>query len=171
MEAVMAGQQVDKKTGEVTGQAGADAGELSPQVVAQFVEMVRLIPTDEGNAMDRIAEQILNSASWEDLDAAWSTDQTDKLVGVEQKIDTLSVQPSTYAGGLPFFLVVHATDLRSGDPVVWSTSSVSMCVQLAKAFHAGWLPLKAKIVQAERASRNGYYPQHLQILDRYAVSV
>ncbi len=159
-------QQVDKSTGEVSSSNGV--GDLSPAVVAQFVEMVRLIPQDEGAAMDRIAEQILTAGTWEDLDAAWQTDKIAHLLEVEQKIESLSVQPSSYAGGLPFFLVVHAVRLDTGEVCVWSTSSVSMCLQLAKAYHAQWLPLKAKIVQAERASRNGYHPQHLAILDRYA---
>lgn len=160
---------VDTVTGEVLP-AGAN-GDLSPAVVNQFVEMVRLIPTSDDGAMDRIAAQILNAESWEELDAAWSTDKIDHLLKIEQKIESLSVLPSTYSGGLPFFLVVHATRLDTGEQIVWTTSSVAMCLQLARAFHAGWLPLKAAIVQAERPSRNGYYPQHLAILDRYGVNV
>lgn len=162
-------QTVNPATGEVIERG--DGVDLSPAVVAQFVEMVRLIPHDDTAVMDRIAAQILASDSWEDLDAAWQTDNIKHLLNVEQRIESLGVQPSTYAGGLPFFLVVHAFRLDNGDEITWTTSSVAMCLQLAKAYHAGWLPIKAKIVQAERASRNGYYPQHLAVLDRYGVNV
>jgi hypothetical protein len=72
---------------------------------------------------------------------------------------------SEFAGGLPFFLIVDAADLETGELVTITTGAVSVVAQLAKAHQLGQIPgWRVVPRQAERPSASGYYPQHLEVM-------
>lgn len=146
---------------------GTEVEAISPETIEKFRAIVAALPQPEGSADDRIVSMLLDAASWEELDAPWQTTDLERLLGHDLRIESVSAMPSAFADGLGFFLVVNSYDMESGEELTWTTGSVSVVAQLAKAAHAGWLPLRAQLVQAERPTRRGYYPQHLVITDRF----
>lgn len=140
--------------------------ELSPKLMAMFTSMAVSIPDENENAYESIVSQIIGSTDWDQLDAPWETSDIAQLQGVTLRIDRLARRPSDIGGGLGFFLVVHATAVRTGEVHVITTGSVAVVAQLARAHMAGWLPLYAQFVIAERATANGFRPHHLKILGR-----
>lgn len=153
----MTGKTVARKAEENEGIV------LSENTLKMFANMVTMIPEAEGSAYDAILTSLLNAESWDQLDDPWDTSKTEMLIGVEQKITAITRRPSTYKGGLGMFLVVHAEDMRTNKPLVWTTGSVAMVGQLVRAYARGWMPLYAEIIIAANPTQNGYYPQHLQI--------
>lgn len=143
------------------------AGELviSEEVRAMFASMVVAVPdADDGEGQNRILLTLLNATNWDDLDAPWDSQGGKAYDGQEQRIDSIMRRPSRFAGGLGFFLVVTAELSDTKEKIVWTTSSLSITVQLVKAYTMGVLPILAKLVVADTPSARGYFPQHLEIL-------
>jgi hypothetical protein len=58
--------------------------------------------------------------------------------------------------------VVHATHGKTGEKIVWTTSSTSVVAQLVRAHCGQWLPIWATVVVADKPTEAGYYPHHLR---------
>ncbi len=133
-------------------------------VVAQFVDMVATIPDwvdDGGLAM---AADIFQAKSAADLDARWRNVAEDRMVGVPVEVDHLEKAPSTIEdAALPFYLVVYGTDMRTGERIRFTTSSLAVSAQLAQAWVADWLPLPVRLTVGDKTAK-GFKPKHLEIL-------
>ena len=141
---------------------------LSPELARRFADMAMLIPSETGDATENILEVILAAPSWEDLSAPWETSKVDKLAGRVLRIDSVVRRPSDFKEGLGIFLVVRYVDVTTGEAGVFTTSSFSVVAQLVRAYAAGWLPLYASIIVAERATERGYKPHHLKVTGIHA---
>lgn len=137
---------------------------ISEQTRRQFAQMAMAIPDADGSGSERIVLAILNATNWDDLDAPWDKEPKDELVGKEMWIHTLMRRPSSFADGLGIFLVVRAKLVDEQREIVFSTSSVSVVAQLAKAFLLGALPICAVLRKSDRPTERGYWPQHLEII-------
>ena len=136
--------------------------EFPRELVAQFVQMATLIPSEDGSGMERIIEQLLSADSWEDLSDPWEATNAEKLRGKRLRVDSLMRRPSQYRGGLGIFLVVKSVDLGTGEAIVWTTSSQAVIAQLVRAYAKGWIPCVCEMVIADRPTERGYYPHHLR---------
>lgn len=152
--------------GEVAQQETAQGtvAEFPRELVARFVQMATLIPSEDGSGMERIIEQLLNAESWEDLSDPWESTNAEKLRGKRLRIDSLTRRPSQYPGGLGVFLVVKGVDLGTGEAIVWTTSAQAVIAQLVRAYAKKWLPCVAEMIIADRPTEAGYYPHHLRFL-------
>jgi hypothetical protein len=135
---------------------------LTPELERVFSQMVTAIPEDDGNAIEDILATIINAASWEDLNRAWESAKGEQLAGHMLRIETVTRHESDLAGSLGFFLVVKGVDTRTGEAFAWPTGSIAVVAQLARAYLAGWLPLFGEVIIAERPTKAGFRPQHLQ---------
>jgi hypothetical protein len=149
---------VDRKT--------EPAGEvmISEETRRQFASMAMAIPDADGSGSERIVLAILGAQSWDELDAPWDKEPKDELVGKEMWIHSLMRRPSSFADGLGIFLVVRAKLVDEAREIVFSTSSVSVVAQLAKAYMLGALPICAVLRKSDRPTERGYWPQHLEII-------
>lgn len=146
-------------------QPGADLTPIASEAtLATFAHMAAVIPDAEGAGMDNMLAAILGADSWDQLDAPWSTTSTDDAIGVVVTVTDLSRRPSDFAEGLGVYLIVSGYRTETGEPITYTTGSVSVVAQLVRAYAIGALPLTTKLVKAERASANGYYPVHLQVI-------
>jgi hypothetical protein len=148
-------------------QAGTDIAtvrELSAELVATFSQMAMIIPESDENAMEQIMLQVLQAGSWEQLSDPWETDNAEKLAGKTILIERVTRHKSDIAGGLGIFLVAHGIDMKSGEKMVFSSGSLGVMAQLVRAHTAGWLPLFAQLIIAERATADGFRPQHLKFV-------
>jgi len=137
---------------------------ISPETREMFASMVVAVPEADGSGTERILLSILNAKSWDELDDPWDTEKSAALVGVELAIHTITRHVSSYADGLGVFLVVHGKRLDDDTETVFSTGSVSVVAQLVRAYMLGAFPMYAKLVQSDKPTARGYYPQHLEIL-------
>jgi hypothetical protein len=137
---------------------------ISEETRRQFASMAMAIPDADGSGSERIVLAILAAETWDDLDAPWDKEPKDALIDKEMWIHTLMRRPSSYADGLGIFLVVRAKLVDSGREIVFSTSSISVVAQLAKAYLLDALPVLAVLRKADRPTERGYWPQHLELL-------
>jgi hypothetical protein len=138
------------------------------RLLEQFAEMAVAIPREDGDGTENILTQLFAAESWDDLNTPWDTSSVDDIIGKRLKLTHVTRRPSTFSGGLGQFLVCHLTDIRTGKTYVKSTGSIAIVGQIAMAYFKGWMPLQVEWVKAERATENGYYPQHLKLLDSFA---
>jgi hypothetical protein len=135
------------------------------KLLEQFAEMATAIPADLGGGTEDIVAKILSATTWDQLDEPWETSAIDDILGLTLHVTKVTRRPSTYQGGLGVFLVVHLTDTKTGKEYVKTTGAISVVAQLVRAYFMGVTALTIQWVRAERPSANGYYPQHLKVVD------
>lgn len=144
-------------------QAGTDQTELelSPALIERFKDMVSAIPlADTTGGQERLVEQILGSITQEALDKPWT--ERGLPLGVYVQVTGVEAAPSDFKGGLPFYLIADCVDVETGEAVKYTIGGTSAVCQLTAAFVNGLLPWVCKLVRAEKASANGFYPEHLE---------
>ena len=135
---------------------------LSAGVIAAYEAMIETVPESGGDGMDSILEAIAQAESPDDLDAPWRSAGLEDYINVPLVIRAIRKVPSDYQGGLPWFLVADAVVVPTGELVTITTGAVAPVAQLVRAYHQGWLPWTVIPRQSDRASKSGYYPQHLE---------
>lgn len=151
-----------------TGTEVVPAAILTPDLARRFADMAMMVPSETGDATENILAAILNADSWEGLSAPWDTTDVESIAGRVLRIDSVIRRPSDFRDGLNLFLVVHYVDVTTGEASVLTTSSVSVVAQLVRAYAAGWLPIYAEFVIAERPTEAGYRPHHLKVTGIHA---
>lgn len=156
--------ETEAPQGAPTDQADGQVS-VRPDVVEAYMALAVGIPEAGGDGAEGILLQILQTEDAADLDAPWRADGLSAYLGHPLRIDGLRRMPSEYGGGLPFFLIVDAADLTTGERVTVTTGAVSVVAQLARAFSLGQVPgWRVVPRQSERPSSSGYYPQHLEVM-------
>lgn len=138
--------------------------ELSAAVKEQFALMIQSAPRMSGGGVENILSQIFGADTPDALDKPW--DEIDRALplGVPILVDEFTVWESDFADGLGVYLVIDCTVLHSGEKVQYVTGSVSIVAALAKARSMGWFPLKCVAVEAQVPTKDGYKPQHLEVI-------
>lgn len=147
-------------------QPGTDlAPVISQELMSQFAAMAAGIPaaTDE-DAYESIVTQLINADGIDELNAPWDTADLSDLTGYRLRIDQIQRRDSDYAGGLGMYMVLKGVNLGTGDKFVFTTGSVSIVAQLARAWFLGGFPVTCEIQVADTPTKNGYRPQHLKVL-------
>lgn len=136
-----------------------------PALLERFAEMAVMIPADLGSGTEDILAKILSAKTWDELDEPWETSDIEDILGKTLHITKVQRRPSTFKGALGVFLVIHLQDAKTGQEYVKTTGSVSVVAQIARAYALGVTAMTVQWLRAERPSENGYYPQHLKVLD------
>lgn len=134
-------------------------------LLEHFAEMAVMIPSEDGSGTENILRKILSAKTWDELDEPWETSDIDDILGKDLSVTKVTRRPSSYAGGLGVFLVVHLMDQKTGQEYVKTTGSVSVVAQFARAYALGITAMTIRWLRSDRPSENGYYPQHLRIID------
>lgn len=138
---------------------------IRPEVVAAYSAMVADIPEAGADGYESILAQLAQAEDAAALDAPWRSDGLKEFLGHPLVINGLRRMESEFGGGLPFFLIVDAAVIETGELVTITTGAVSIVAQLAKAHSLGAIPGWRVIPrESERASSSGYYPQHLEVM-------
>lgn len=127
--------------------------------------LIEAVPeTDSSDAQYRIAQQILFAKDVSELDQPWSgTAGLGEYNGQEIVIHSIRRAPSSFKAGTGVFLILDV-EQATGEHTVVTTGSVSVVVQLLKAYDLNAFPLRVIPRVSDRESSNGYYPQHLEIV-------
>lgn len=137
---------------------------LPAKVVEAYSAMIADVPEAGGDGMAPILLALAQADHPDDLDAPWRSTGMEDLVNVPLLIQGIRKMPSDYPGGLPWFLVVDAAIIATGELVTFTTGAVSVVAQLAKAHALGAFPWRVIPRQSDRPSKAGYYPQHLEVI-------
>jgi hypothetical protein len=135
---------------------------MSAELVEQFAAMAMIIPSETTDAVESIVTQILSAPTWDALDDPWESTQAEALAGVVFRLIDVTRRPSSFRDGLGLFLVIHCINASTGEKFVWTSSATSVVAQIVRAYVAGWLPIYAELVIAERPTESGYRPHHLK---------
>jgi hypothetical protein len=135
--------------------------------MAAWDSMITQVPdAEEGGGLERILEAIAQAQSVADLDAPWRTHDAEQLAELPLTIRGITKAPSDYAGGLPWFLIVDAINETTGEAITFTTGSVNIVAQLVRTYTLGGFPCRARVVIPTKATRNGFFPPHLEYLAR-----
>ena len=138
---------------------------ISDATLQVFAQMAAGIPeADDTDAYESIVSQLLNAAGVDDLNAPWETDAADRLAGHQLVIQELTRRPSDYAGGLGMYLVAKGVDQANGERFTWTTGSIAIVAQLARAYFVGGVPIVCQVIVGDANPRTGRKPQHLHIV-------
>ena len=149
-------------------ESGKGLAALPKHVMDQFASMAMMLPETESDGGASIITAILSSKDVHELDATWGTKDPDKLVGDNLTILGATRSLSDFKDGLGVFLVVEAVLERTGETVTFTTGSMGIVAQIVRAAALDAFPLRAMIQRADKPTADGYYPQHLKILDQAA---
>lgn len=139
---------------------------IRPDLRAELERMLDAVPESDGEAWDRIITQIVTAGTPDELDTPWRAEGLKVYRNRRVLIRSIRRVPSSFEGGLGFFLVVEGADADSGETFTATTSSLAVVVQLLKAYDAGMLPLLCIPRLADKATERGFLPMHLEVVRR-----
>lgn len=149
----------------------ADSGTdliLSTALAEQFNKMIAIVPDAEEGGVVNILEQIFSAEDAAGLESPWSDQDRGLPLGIVVQVTAMTKRASDFRDGLGFYLELDCIILHSGEVAQYVTGSVSVVAQLVKAYSLDLFPLTIKLVEAEKASKAGYKPQHLEIIENTA---
>jgi hypothetical protein len=113
-----------------------------------------------------ILEQIMKATTLEELDKPWQSGGLGEWIGWALDVDNIRKHPSDFPGGPSHFLIADAIVAETGEFQTVMTGSIVNMVQLLVAKNNGLLPLRCVPRVAEKPTKDGFYPQHLQVFRR-----
>jgi len=157
-------QEAAPPASELAVKPAAETAAYSPEIIERVQDAVRDIPGADGSGGEAIILQLLNATTIDDLNAPWEATSGRSLAGKRLAIRGVTQRESSFNDGTGIFLVVDATDAQTGELATFTTSAISVVLQLARAHQLGMFPVIAEVVVAERPTERGFYPYHLRII-------
>jgi hypothetical protein len=158
---------------EIEAQAGlaqynADVIARNPALLESFRAMLLEVPEPDDDATDaaaRIVQTILSAETAADLDKPWDSDGMAEYFDQVVIVEAITRRPSDFTGGLGVYLGCTCTIERSGERLFVTCGGVSAVAQLVRAHALGSLPLPVMPTRAKKATKAGYWPYHLAVMD------
>ena len=152
---------------DVESEQSQELAVMAPALRERFQEAFLQIPeADSEEAIRQIVEQIFQAETAEALDEPWQGEGMRQFMGRLIHVQAIRRLPSDYPTGPGWYLGCDCVLDATGEKQFVTTGSVAIMAQLITAHLKGMLPLGAVPKQAERKSRNGYFPMHLEIWRR-----
>lgn len=137
------------------------------KLLEQWAERATAIPAELDGGTEDILRKVFSATSWAQIDEPWRTTDVDDIVGKTLRLTKVTRRPSTFESGVGVFLIVKLTDARDGKEYVKTTGSIAVVGQLAQLFYLGATAIQIKWCKAKRPTEQGFYPQHLEIVDAH----
>lgn len=135
-----------------------------PGLREAFLVMLEAVPEPDEDASARIVGSILEADQVEDLDKPWDSDGMRDLCDRQVLVRAITKRPSDFQGGLGVYLGCECTLPDDGTNLFVTCGSVSSVAQLVRAHTLEALPLLVIPRMAKKATKNGYWPYHLEIV-------
>lgn len=133
-------------------------------VISAYESMLSTVPDAGDQGIEGILEQIASATSAQELDDPWRAGGMAKYTDTELVVTGIRKMESDYGSGLAYFLVVDAAERETGERVTFTTGSLSVVAQLVKAWSLDAFPLAVIPRLSKRPTKDGFYPQHLEIV-------
>ena len=134
---------------------------VSPALV-QYQAMIDTVPDAGGDGVESILEQLAAATDVTQLDEPWRVGGLGQLADRPLVVQSIAKMPAEFDGPIPYFLIVRGATADTGETFTATTGALSVVAQLVKAHAAGWLPWKCVLRIADKPSKAGYFPQHLE---------
>lgn len=134
-----------------------------PALIERFAGMVFLFDPVESDGGASLVEQLLNTRDVSQLDAPWQQKDEDEILNRWLEIRGAHWEYSDYSEGTGVYLQIDAVDIEKSQRVRVSSGSVSVIAQLAAVQSLGAFPITAMIVRAQKKTKQGFYPKHLEV--------
>lgn len=136
---------------------------ISSENRAMFAQMVTMVPGAEDDGINSILAQILKAATWAELSDPWNTEKSAQMVDIDLRIDSITRHDSSYQDGLGVFLLIRGKRMDNDDEFAFACGGVSVVAQLVTAYALQAFPLYGTLRKADKPSKRGYYPLHLEV--------
>lgn len=148
--------------GELTHFTGNQLEGWDPATVRKFADMVFLFPKVESDGGESLVLQLLNAQTTAELNKPWQERDEDEMLGRWMEVQRCAWEQSDFKDGMGVYLQIRAIDQDKVEPVLVTTSSVSVMAQLANVLMRDAFPVTCRLVKADKPTSAGYYPKHLQ---------
>jgi hypothetical protein len=146
-----------------TGKALAEP--VSREVLlAQYGALLEQIPLAQDDDGFGLIKDILTATNWQELNRESELDNLQKYVGKTLKIIGMERRVSEIEGGMPWYLMVDAIDVASGELIKLNTSAGTPMAKMTMLHKFNNLPALVKITKTDKATRSGFYPLELEVL-------
>lgn len=136
---------------------------ISQENRAMFAQMVTMVPGAEDDGINSILAQILKASTWAELSDPWNTEKSAQMVDIDLRIDSITRHDSSYQDGLGVFLLIRGKRMDTEDEFAFACGGVSVVAQLVTAYALQAFPLYGTLRRADKPSKRGYYPLHLDV--------
>lgn len=140
--------------------------QVEGEVITAYEAILETVPDAGGDGIENILEQIMAAGSIADLDEPWRAGGLGKYVDEELLIQSIRKMPSDFGSGMAYFLIVEGAVRATGEKVTVTTGSLSVLAQLLKTWQLGAFPVLVIPRLSKRPTKEGYYPQHLEFVQR-----
>lgn len=136
----------------------------SEETALAIRQALEIVPDVADDPTERMLALIETAQTPEAMNSIW-----DALPNVKQsegerwRVHAIRLRESDYENA-DYYLLLDVTDLGTGERKVVSCGSTMICLQLAKAYKEGWLPLDVEVRGPKRPTKQGYRPLHLHAL-------
>lgn len=110
----------------------------------------------------RIVTQILSAQTPEEVITPVEVQHARDLIDIPLEIADVSWNQSDYEAGNPWYAIVDAKRVDTGESIVVTCGGQKVMAQLFKYAIEKWFPMRAAFRQSERPTSAGYYPLRLE---------
>jgi hypothetical protein len=135
---------------------------------AQLHDLMRAKASETGDvaaqAMEDMTGRILDAES---LDALMADDEpldAEDILGVPMQLWGTKVNESDFVDGMPFYCVIEAKRLDTGEDVIVTCGAWKVAAKLLKADRMKWFPFVVTFEKAAKPTRQGYYPLDIKLV-------
>lgn len=132
------------------------------RALAQYPEMVTMIPEAEVSDGSEMVADVLMATSWEQLNDEAKLPSFEDLAPASFRVNAVTRAVSDIEGGLGFYLLVDC-QRQDGTTFKAQTSSAIPMAKLTKLFLLGALPAVVTVSKAQKATRGGKFPLNLHV--------
>lgn len=158
----MSGKKVDPVTGEsvlpdVVQAAVLPAvrqGDVISRYLREEQQNTDVASTDTHAA---IVDEIFSSESLDELLENTEPEDLKNFIGRVIVIREYSANDSEFEQGAPIYFALKVTDEETGERRIITTGEQNVMAQVMTAEQRGWLPLRCRPVQANKANKHGRY--------------
>lgn len=133
--------------------------ELSQELIDLMRPMVTAVPDYEAGTGEDILKRLLVAKTIDELESVFKG--RDLPLDRPWIIQGIAKAESDFKGGIGFYLVMNCVDPTNGEQKVFNTGSGNIMGQLLALFAQEAFPVRAVAIQADKPSKNGFYPQRL----------
>lgn len=109
----------------------------------------------------RIVQRILESQTVDEILASFEATPIDDVLERPFELHRVRWERSEYEQGQPYYALLDATMIDTGESVTLTTGSTTVVAQLYALARKGALPQKMRCVQSSKPTSRGYYPKNL----------
>lgn len=139
---------------------------LQNQNLVAFTSMLDLVPEVEEGSYEGILEALFNAKNIYELDTPFNAESLSAYKDTVITINSARRAPSEFKGGLGVYLILDCTNMETGEKFTVTTGSIVTVAQVLRMFSLDVLPAVVIPRVADKATKSGFYPQHLEIVPR-----